>query len=231
MQSRNGKRTAAEAELEEEELENEEQPNKSAYRWRNAPQSMYNVFNAIQTGEVQHTTYQPEWLLPEIQMMVSEYLGGTCDNITQSAHHCWTQHRLLDETEQLVHNCTEYCFAHTDDWLLPILLSFPTYGVINSRPFQLNLTRLYYIEMNDIYHISVGAINIGVFQYFDMARILHNPQRSLDTPMKHSNVKKTIQEFPPQLYRTTIMKVESLAALSARDQIQDCTQNGYSNRR
>ena len=171
MQSRNWKRTAAEAELEEEELENEEQPNKAAYRWRNAPQSMYNVFNAIQTGEVEHPTYQPEWLLPEIQMMVSEYSGGTCDNITQSAHHCWTQHRLLDETEQLVHNCTEYCFAHTDDWLLPILLSFPTYGVINSQRFELNLTRAYYIEMKNLYHISVGAINISVFQNYDMSTI------------------------------------------------------------
>jgi hypothetical protein len=149
---------------------NNEDTQRSRRRLIDAPRPLYeNVYRAI----AQEGYEEPEFYIPELQQLVTEYTGGTCDAVTEGRQRCWTQSRIVTTNGRLNYSCSEYCLQGADEWLLPVLLSMPTRLVYESSSFNQSRTidfskgasaLSYDLMLDGLQHRAVDSIAVTVMR-------------------------------------------------------------------
>lgn len=120
---------------------------------------------------------QYEYFIPDIGNMITEYLGGKCYEKTQDGNKCWSygqnnneqnnnkQNNDKQNNKIKVDNCNEFCSINSENWIIPILTSFPTYCVIDGQKLNFQHGK-YVLQFNNIQHHFIKEIQL-VYYYGD----------------------------------------------------------------
>jgi len=87
----------------------------SGHRFQNREQ---NIFNYLPNET-------KEYLLPELNEIVSEYTGGVCDKLTNEGKDCLqnTVYKFTAQNNETDINCSSYCIEQIMNWLPKLLIT------------------------------------------------------------------------------------------------------------
>jgi len=128
----------------------------SGYKFQNTRQ---NVFNYLPDDETK------EYLIPELNQIVSEYSGGICDSLTNNGRDCLqsaAKYKFTHSNNIPEHiNCTNYCFEQIMNWL-PRVFMKPEYIIINYDNYEKVMNNISdYSTKIDFYFNNIKELEIS----------------------------------------------------------------------